>query len=85
MKLERLTVGMLKQILKDCNVPDNAIIACQSDEEGNRTMVCYDCFVDSVGKKHTIAGYDLVGGEEVMGIDLEKDKGRCFITFAPMF
>lgn len=89
MYCERLTVKKLKQLLKAYNVPDDAIVCCQSDEEGNQTMVCMDMYIDRVGRVEEIrSGYGIdrfVQGSEVLGIDQEKDKDKIFITFRPMY
>lgn len=89
--LDILTVGELKKILKKYKVPDDAIITCWSDEEGNRDSVCCSVFPNKVGYKELI-GYDsnkkpiyYTIGEEVMGIDLEKDKGKTILTFRPLY
>ena len=88
MKVERLTVKKLKEILKAYKVPDDALITCQSDEEGNRDTVCCDVFVDKVGLEHKMKygdkEYIFVGGEDVIGFEQE-DKGKIFITFRPMY
>jgi hypothetical protein len=88
---ERLTVGELKKILKEYKVPDDAIITCWSDEEGNSDSVCCSAFPDIVGRKEII-GYNsqkkpvyYTIGEEVMGIDLKKDKGKTILTFRPLY
>lgn len=85
--LERLTVKQLKTILKE--VPDDAIVCCQSDEEGNRTMVCYDASYQTVGEKKVLEfdgeQYDFIGGDEIEGIDLEKDKGKTCLIIHPLY
>ena len=85
--MERLTVGKLKQLLKQYHVPDNAIVCCQSDEDGNREMVCCDMFIDKVGRKEQFpdSTYVFVRGKEVEGIDMEQDFNRTYITFRPMY
>ena len=82
----RLTVGQLKKKLKKC--PDNAVVCCQSDEEGNRTMVCCDCYQETVGKQidikidgETVSYFQ---GEDVVGFD-EDDKGLPFIIIRPLY
>lgn len=84
----RMTVGQLKKILKDHKVPDDALITCLSDEEGNSESVVCQMYVDVVGKKHTdeqISEFSWVAGSDTQGIDLEKDKDRVFITFRPLY
>ena len=82
----RLTVGELKKRIKNC--PDNAIVYCQSDEEGNRTMVCFDCWQEEVGKVEnlTIQGKTMqfTQGEDVIGFD-EEDKGLPYIVIRPLY
>lgn len=86
MYCERLTVGKLKQLLEQYHVPDEAVVCCQSDEEGNRTMVCMEMFIDRVGRKEKFdETYTYVAGEDVIGIDLEADKNKTFVTFQPMY
>lgn len=87
----RLTVGELKKILKEYKVPDDAIITCWSDEEGNRDSVCCSAFPSKVGHKELL-GYDsqkkpmyYTIGEEVMGIDMVEDKGKTILTFRPLY
>ena len=88
MKIERLTVGKLKQILQAYKVPDDAIVCCQSDEEGNREMVCMDVFVDRVGRKESTCyqgqWYEVISGHDVLGLEKE-DEGKIYITFRPMY
>ena len=88
LRAKRLTVGELKAILKAHNVPDNALITCQSDEEGNRDTVCDDVYIDRIGRKESecVGGkwHDYISGEDVIGFDPE-DKDRIFITFHPMY
>lgn len=85
--IERLTVGKLKELLKQYKVPDDAIVCCQSDEEGNREMVCCDMFIDRVGRKERLpdSTYTFVGGADVLGIDMERDFNRAYITFRPLY
>lgn len=88
LKEKRLTVGELKKILDKYKVPDDALITCQSDEEGNRDTVCMDVFVDVVGRRESTKldgkWYDYTAGEDVIGFE-DDDNGRVFITFRPMF
>ena len=83
----RFTVGQLKAMLKKYKVPDDALVCCQSDEEGNREMVCCDMFIDQVGRKEQLPDttYTFVGGADVEGIDLEEDKLRYYITLRPLY
>ena len=89
MKIERLSVGKLKKILELYKVPDDAIVCCQSDEEGNREMVCMDVFVDRVGRKESYCcggkWYDFTAGEDVLGLEQDKDKDKLYITFRSMY
>ena len=85
----RLTVGQLKKKLEQYNVPDDAIVCCQSDEEGNRTMACCECYIEQVGHKNTEVynGHKLVwvSGKDVDGLDMSKDNGRKFIIIRPLY
>lgn len=85
--MERFTVGDLKYMLKKYNVPDNAIVCCQSDEEGNNTMVCCDMFIEQVGRKEQLpdSTYAFVGGADIMGIDVEQDKQRYCVILRPLY
>ena len=82
----QMTLKELKQIIK--NLPDDAILCCQSDVEGNEQSVCLDVFVDKAGLKHN---YDMkdgnvlsyLGGEDITGIDMQKDNGKILIIFQP--
>lgn len=88
MYCEKLTVKRLKEILKAHNVPDDALITCQSDEEGNRETVCDDIYIQRVGHidrfEYDGKQFEITQGEEVIGFDPE-DKGKYFITFHPMY
>ena len=87
-KVERLTVGRMKQLLEEYKVPDDAIIACASDEECNRTMVCMDMYIEKAGEEEIVRdGYGItrfIVGADVLGLT-EDDKGKVFITFRPMY
>lgn len=89
MKDMRLTVGQLIEKLKQYKVPDDAIVCCQSDEEGNRTMACCECYIEKVGhqNKEEYCGKELVwtSGEDVEGIDMSKDHDRKFIILRPLY
>lgn len=85
MYCEKLTVGRLKELLKKYKVPDNALITCQSDEEGNREMVCDNIYIDRIGRVDTsIKDFTYTAGADVIGFD-EEDKGKTFVTFHPMY
>ena len=75
----RFTVGQLKAMLKKYNVPDNALVCCQSDEEGNREMVCCDMFIDQVGTKEL--WQELITTKKALDVALDvlkeiQDKGE---------
>lgn len=83
--IERLTVGQLKKILEQYKVPDDALITCQSDEEGNREMVVDNIYIDRIGRVDTsFKNFTFTAGEDVIGFD-EEDKGKIFVTFHPMY
>ena len=85
---KKLTVGVLKELLKRYNVPDDALITCQSDEEGNRETVCDNIYVQKVGYidrfEYDGKQFEITQGEDVIGFD-EEDKGKTFVTFHPMY
>lgn len=83
--IERFTVGELKRLLKKYNVPDDALVTCLSDEEGNSESVVCQMYIDIVGDEHKEDIYSWIAGKEAQGIDLEKDKGKVFITFRPLY
>lgn len=86
MYCERLTVGKLKEMLKKYRVPDDALITCQSDEEGNREMVCDNIYIDRIGRvDRSIPDFVYTAGSEVIGFDLKEDKGKTYMTFHPMY
>lgn len=85
MYCKKLTVGVLKELLKRYNVPDDALITCQSDEEGNRETVCDNIYIDRIGRVDTsIKDFTYTAGADVIGFDKE-DKGKIFVTFHPMY
>lgn len=85
MYCEKLTVKRLKEILKAYNVPDDTLITCQSDEEGNSETVCDNIYIDRIGRVDTsIKDFTYTAGEDVVGFDPE-DKGKIFVTFHPMY
>lgn len=79
--MKQVTVKALKVLLDQ--VPDDTIICCQSDSEGNETSVCLGVFVETVGKEHQIDNYKYVEGDNIIGVDLEQDKGKTLIIFQP--
>lgn len=86
-KEQVLTVGQLKELLRGC--PDRAVVCCQSDEEGNRTIVCTSVSQETVGKvcNETYNGksFSYTEGEDVIGLDLEEDKGLPYIVIRPLY
>lgn len=85
MYCEKLTIGRLKELLEKYKVPDNALITCQSDEEGNRETVCDNIYIDRIGRVDTsIKDFTYTVGADVIGFD-EEDKGKTFVTFHPMY
>lgn len=81
----RITLGDLRRITQ--GIPDNAILCCQSDEEGNSTSTCLDVYVDRVGRKESVKYgdkvYDFTTGDDIEGIDLDKDLDRTIVIFRP--
>lgn len=89
MYCKRLTVGEFKKYLEEHRVPDDALITCQSDEEGNSESVVMEVYFDRIGREADVdcgggTLYHYVAGAEVQGFD-EADKGKYFVTFRPMY
>ena len=81
----RVTIKDFKKKIK--GLPDDAIICMYSDEEGNSTSTCLDVYVDQVGYDHE-DWYDgkcfhFIGGEDIVGIDQEQDKGKILVILRP--
>ena len=72
---------------KTKGLPDDAILCLYSDSEGNEKSTCLNIFGERVGEdiKMTYDGkeFHFKGGEDIMGIDQEKDKGRYPILLQP--
>lgn len=83
--MKRITLGDFKRITR--GLPDDAIICCQSDEEGNEISTCFDVFVEVVGTQKNyddgVTKFSYVEGDNIYNIDLEKDKGKTIITIQP--
>ena len=79
--MKRITVKELKQILS--KFPDDAIVCLYSDAEGNEKSTMLDFFGEIVGKVYNEYEYSFVGGDDVYGIDLEKDKGKVLLYLQP--
>ena len=83
--MKRITLKDFKRITR--GLPEDAIICCQSDSEGNENSTCLDVFVEKVGKQETyndgITKFDYVQGDNIIGIDLEKDKDKTIIIMQP--
>lgn len=81
---KRLTVKDLKDAIKKYKLPDNTIICMYSDSEGNEQSTAFDYFVDAVGLETKLdEKYTYVGGQDIFGIDLEKDKNRVLLILQP--
>lgn len=78
---KRMTIKDLKEKIK--NLPDNAILCCQSDSEGNETSVCLDIFVEQVGRQTEYQGYKFTEGDNIVGVDLQQDKDNIVVIFQP--
>ena len=82
--MKRMTVKDLKDAIKQYRIPDDALVCMYSDSEGNSQSTVFDYFVDKVGKRVKLDDkYTWVGGEEIFGIDQEKDKGRVLLILQP--
>lgn len=84
--MRRITVKDMKTILK--KLPDDTIVCMYSDSEGNNTSTALDFYVDEVGKVHTVQDnldkeFKFIGGEDIFGIDQEKDKGKPILILVP--
>ena len=83
--MKRITLGDFKRITR--GLPDDAILCCMSDEEGNEISTCFDVFVEIVGTKKDyddgVTKFSYVEGDNIYNIDLEKDKGKTIITLQP--
>ncbi len=84
--MQRITIKNLKDIIR--GLPDDAIVCMYSDSEGNSQSTALDFYVDEVGKVHTVQGnldkeYKFIGGEDIFGIDQEKDKGKLILILVP--
>lgn len=82
---QRITLGEFKRIVR--GLPDDTIICLQSDSEGNAQSTCLNVFTGQVGNVTNMDydgnTYSFVDGEDIVGIDLEKDKDRCLIILQP--
>lgn len=83
--MQRITLGGFKRLTR--GLPDDAILCCQSDSEGNETSTCLNVFTGQVGKdvstNYDGKVYHFTDGEDVIGIDLVKDKDKIIITLQP--
>ena len=81
----RVTLKEFRKITE--NIPDEAILCMYSDSEGNTQSTCLGVYTDIVGRdasepyKDKIFHYTI--GQEIEGIDLEKDKGRYIVILQP--
>ena len=85
--MNRVTLGEFRKATR--GLPDNALLCCQSDSEGNATSTCLDFFIEQVGKHESIKiqdkVYEFTDGEEIQGIDMVTDHKRTIIIFQPSF
>ena len=79
--MTRITVKDLKEILKE--FPEDAIVCLYSDAEGNQMSTMLDSFKETVGQEYKYKDYTFIGGTNVFGIDVEKDKGKTLIFLQP--
>ena len=84
--MRRITVKDMKTILN--KLPDDPIVCMYSDSEGNSQSTALEFYVDEVGKVHTVQDnldkeFKFIGGEEIFGIDQEKDKGKTLLIMVP--
>lgn len=83
--MNRVTLGEFRKATE--GVPDNALLCCQSDSEGNATSICLNFFIDQVGRHESIQVqdkiYEFTTGDDIDGIDMAKDHERTIIIFQP--
>ena len=84
--MQRITIKNLKDMIR--GLPDDAIVCMYSDSEGNSQSTALEFYVDEVGKVHTVQDnldkeFKFIGGEEIFGIDQEKDKGKALFILVP--
>lgn len=84
--MQRITVKDMKKVL--ATLPDDTIVCMYSDSEGNSQSTALEFYVDEVGKVHTVQDnldkeFKFIGGEEIFGIDQEKDKGKTLLIMVP--
>lgn len=81
MYCEKLTVGKLKEILNFFSEED--IVCLYSDSEGNEMSTVLGYYKEVIGQKYKQGKYTFIGGENVFGIDKEKDKGKTILFLQP--
>jgi len=83
--MNRVTLGEFRKAIQ--GLPDNALLCCQSDSEGNSTSTCLNFFIDQVGRRESIKVQDKVfeftTGDDIDGIDMVTDHERTIIIFQP--
>ena len=83
--MNRITLGEFRKATR--GLPDNALLCCQSDSEGNATSTCLNFFIDQVGRKVSMTYndkvYEFTTGDDIDGIDMDKDRERTIIIFQP--
>ena len=84
--MQRITIKNLKDMIR--GLPDDAIVCMYSDSEGNSQSTAFQYYMDCVGQVHKVKDnldkeYTFIGGEDVFGIDLEKDKGKALFILVP--
>lgn len=76
-----ITAKELKETLN--KLPNDTIIALQSDSEGNETSTCLDIFIERVGQKYQQGTYSFIGGNDIYGINQEQDKDKFVLILQP--
>lgn len=86
--MRRLTVKDLKKAIR--YLPDNTIVCLYGDSEGNTQSTALTYYYDMVGKEHLITEdlpedqwFKYIGGEDMYGIDQEKDKDTPILILVP--
>lgn len=85
--MKRITVKQLLDYIKEHRVPDDALVCLYSDAEGNEKSTTGGIYFDRVGRKESCKyngeWFDYTFGEDIYGIDPEKEKGQLVLILQP--
>ena len=78
-----MTVKELKKLLSE--LPNNALVMIASDEEMNTVSQLVDTDTGRIGTTQCFEDPEdnYIEGEDFLGIDLKKDKGKEYIVLIP--